>query len=351
MATARTNLTVLLCACAIALATTSIRAQETDPAPLILLTATDDADRMEQLASALDAYLSDLEVAVATTARDELPAPGPDQAETARAVAAEHRALAVVWVDGASSELFLFLSRRGAEVVVVHDLPPAEASWDEQCDAIASMIRSGIVSWLGDASAAPAEEPPDEPAAIEVAPPATPGREPEEKLRLMASAGYALDVQNTGGTALNGGALGIGVLVLRHLEVGFSARFVERARLDVREAEIHLRRMPLRAHVAGSLGFGRFDTVLEAGVVLDVTRLSGAAADKAPDDTSRVFVGFSPALGARFRIADWIAVHAVVGLDLFSSNYEYLWDDSPVLDYGAVQPWISAGLTVLPRVI
>jgi hypothetical protein len=340
-----------LIAIAIVLSASPARAQEADPAPLILVAGPDAVERMEQLASALDAYLSDLDVRISIITREELPASGPERATTARAAAEEHDALAVVWISDRPAELFLFLSRRGAEVVVVHDLPGAEASWDEQCDAIASMIRSGIVSWIGEASIASPEEPPEEPPPTESPLPAPPAEPDRERLRLMAAAGYALDVQNASGTALNGGALGLGVLVASHLEIGFSVRLIERARLDVDQVEIHLRRLPLRAHVGGCLSFGRFDTVLEAGVVIDVTRLTGDAASQAPDDTSRAFTGFSPGLGARFRITDWIAVHAAGGIDVFSTNYEYLWDNEPVLDYSAVQPWITVGLTALPQVL
>jgi len=329
-------------------------------APRVLLLAPEDESAgLEVLRDALEAQLSEYDVAVEIVAVQRFPREFVAQVEAARE--ASRRAFSVVWLTRAERELFIFVADRRSEKIIVEALPGPAQSWESTCDALATVARSALRPWLAAGAGAPeaGRASPQAPRAEPVAPAApapparesppaaAPGKAQRPDLRAVVSAGYApIALDLGGGRFAHGAELGIGIQIRRRLEVAASVLALGPVGLDVRGAELRYALVPVRLSVAGALAAGRFDLGCRLGAVAAFSRVEGIPPAEAAEDTGVAAIGFSPSLFARLRVAPWLAVHLEVGADLFGRDREYEWDGEVVFRTRRVQPRLAVGLAL-----
>ncbi len=317
---------------------------------IILVAEQDDEERTERLRSSIEAHLSDVRAEVLVHVIERLPSGVPDQVELARRLSNSGDILSVIWIEHVKGELFLFTSNQSSDEVHVQTLPHAADGWDVTCDAIGAMVRSALITWLDVETPPPAKDVPETLEVSAAPPPVETLRvQSRDPVRAVFGAGYSSVVLSRDGPFLSGGELGLGVLLFRYLEIGFSLRLLQQARLEIADEDIFLQRIPLALSAKGLMSFGAIEIGLELGVIVDITRLRGEAASASPDPTDRIYVGGFPAVFARYRFLDWLALWADAGVDIFRARH-YTWDDERVLTYAAVQFQFAVGLSMILKI-
>lgn len=322
---------------------------------MLIMALAGQAAEASTLASSVSAYLSDLDARVEVRTVSELSPAFTDQVARARGIAGkEPDVLAVIWVERTADELFIFVSDRASEKVLVQTLPRGPDGWDASCDAIATLVRSALSPWL--AEEAPAAEPPPasgaapQPAAP--APPAaaepSPTAESPLSLALIISAAYApcaLDPER--GVVSHAAAIGLGLAVGRHFEAGVRGLIAGSTELDVAGEDIRLSRIPFGVSATGLLPLGPVELGLDVAFLVDTVRILGIARSTAPDDTDDTRFGLGAALVLRGRVLDWLALWMRVGTDFFFFDTNYVWNGEERLTYAAFQPGGAAGVAFL----
>jgi hypothetical protein len=324
--------------------------------PVVLLMGpASEAEALGELASALEAQLSDLDIDVGLRLVERVPAETAAQFALVRDVGQAEGLLSAVWVQRTAGELIVFVADGRSEKLTAHALPRSGGSWRTDCDAVATSVRSLLLPWLGqDSGPVPAPPPPEPGPAPAATGGAPPGSEPASPP--PSAAGIPVDLSvAVGFTAwgidparhwMHGVALSLGAVIGRFLEVGAGLTVLPALDMGIPGRDVRLTRWPLELGATGLLPLagGRLELGLRLGLLLDLTAVTGLEPGAAPDETDAARLSFSPSGLLGFRLVPGLWAWVAAGAVLSSRDREYLWDDEPVLRSRAVQPRFGLGL-------
>jgi hypothetical protein len=339
------------CAAVLAAAALPARALAHGDDLVILLSTPADEARSVDLEVALRAALSDRGARAEAEPVPGLPADLSSQMTVARAALASRGALAVVWHDPVHARVCILASRWGSEQFLTRELPGAGTGFDG--DAAAAMVRSVLAPWLTGPSivarvaASPARGPADSEPVPQ--PPPKPAGPSDEGLpwSVRASGGFAGLMMSHGGPFLTGGTAGLDAGIGPYFELGAEADFFARVEAHRAGKDIAMERWPLRIHAAGVLPVGPLRAGARAGCVLDFTRIIGLDPYLVHADLERTRAGLAVSLFLRYALVPWLEIWLDLGSDLFFKETEFDLAGAEVMHYGAWQPRIAAGLSLV----
>lgn len=258
-----------------------------------------------------------------------------------RALLLSNPAFFAIWIERSTSEVFLFVSNRDSDRVFLHTFPIAQSGWAAECDTIAALVRSALITWLDTPSGS--DERSNETGVETAVQEQAPQRDTGEFV-FYGDAGYSFGLIHPE-TTVHGVDVALAAVLWRFLELRISARFFQSEPLGIEGESLAFHRLPFLISIAARWPIARHELGLRAGLVLDATHLSGDAASDSEDETDLVHPGFSPSVFYRLSIWRFLYLWMEVGPELYFHRYYYTWNGETVLDYGAVQGRASVGLS------
>ncbi len=318
-----------------------------DDQTIILLSPSEEKQRIQRLHSVIEAHISDFSANIAIKDIDALPIDMTSQINLARDVARKSGALSLIWIDWSTQDLYLFASEKDTYSILVHDLPHSEGGWEAECDAIAAMVRSALLPWFSQ------EKPPSyslhKPAAKESISSQQPANSASSKKTplLVVGLAYAPSLLDLRKTIAHGGEIDLGLRVWKFLELNTYVRITQSTRMKVEDENISLVRLPLGISATAVWPLKALDLGLRIGLVVDITSVYGIDKSAAPSETDIVHPGLATSVLVRYRVLDWLAIFADIGFDFYFDSHNYKWDDAHVLTYKATQPRLGLGLSLI----
>ncbi|MFO8072948.1 MAG: hypothetical protein R6V85_13830 [Polyangia bacterium] len=331
--------TVLVLALGIAARVVAARAGETADEEVIALLAQRDAgDPSRELARAVEVQLSDLPVRLEVVWIDALPASLAEQQLAAESCAAEHGALAVIWLDLLRPErLFFFLAAEGGERILARRLAGDQGATETAAviarASVAALLEGGRVEVAPPAAPDEQEEepPPPEPRDEPEAEPPPTGEESGSDLpRLGLEVAYSLELPASRPPATHGAELGLAARLRGPLSAFVRYRLA--APLEARSDGIELvqRRYPVSAGARLELPAGPLRIGAELGLTLAwVAERIRALSEQMDPGRPQSWLAFSLVPAARLAVPVFSAfeLYAAVGVAVPLNPVRYTVDD------------------------
>ena len=312
---------------------------------------------MAALTTLLGAHLQDLNATVSLEVVEYSPRDIFEQVEKARALVQSRGAFSAIWVERSKDEVFLFVSDNANQNVFLQTFEGSEDGWAVECEAVAALVRSALITWLAVEPDTPVndetETPPADGDKSEAAQPTSDSATGERgdadtaPVSFTAEAGYSPKMVSPGDHVTHNAALTVGVRLFDRVAIGVGASVGSSLKLDVAEHDLYFRNIPVFLRAGWIFHTGMVELGLGAAFVLDVTYLKERTTSRVPDDGHKN----NPGLGIWGRIGirpvRYVSIFASVGCDFFFENIHYMWGESAVLKYGAVQPVAVVGAEVV----
>jgi hypothetical protein len=332
-------------------------------APRIVILTAGAGDRdLEPLRKAISAHLSPYDVAVEVVeAMPVAPGEAPEPVELARRTMVARDAMAVVWVD-ATKDAFTALigDAEAGSWTLERSLPPDRGAWMASCDGLASLLHAALLPGLRVETRAPSS-PPTAPARSG----GTPGgtgvgttadagtakarHTPTGALGVLVNLGYGPVILNARGEVQHGARPAIGASFSRGFElvVGLDLLFPFEAGSDAPGTGIRLVRWPFRIAAGWSYSFNKVHVGARLGFVLDSISIRGLDGEVAAgQDADRVNPGLMTSIRLRVDLVKEFSFFMDVTADWYYRAFTYEWSGQTVLEYGAIQTGLFAGVSV-----
>ncbi len=326
---------------------------ESDSDFIVIIAPLEAQKEIDPLRSSLVAHLSDLNTQVELQIVNAMPMSVPEQVKAARQATEPDHILAAVWIEKTNDELYIFVSDRGSERILLQTLPHSPDGWDADCDAIATLVRSALVPWLEEKPATTpstpqvVEGPPQPVSSSSVSARDKPTESP---VRMGIVFGYALSAQKRAfGPPVHGARLGLSLRPIEYLEIDVSVIPLQPTEMDTRDADIRLIRIPVELGVTGLWPWEPIELGVRVGLVADFTHVRGIDTSESPDETDIVNIGFVPSVLFRYLPLEWLALWVDAGIYLFGRNRQYAWNDETVSTYGKAQLRLTLGVACILR--
>ncbi len=336
---------------------------------IMVISPDDNAQYLARLGEALEAHLSDFDIAVQSLAIPTLPPNFAGQVDLARQTSEASQALAVVWIDLNQGLVYVLTvqteaDQQGARAVQILDRPIPEMGADSSsdCDAIASVVRSVLTPLVNQNIEDPdlIERDAEREENKENAPTVMLDTEPvEEKPRpvaeerrlfpvsLVLAGAYAPTMVTWASVVQQGGHINVGAIIGPYVELGAGIDLLSFIETKETGDGTELARWPLRFSLMGILPIGDLELGLRAALVLDFTRVEGVDNEEVQGDTERTSPAFSPSLVARYFLFRLIAVWVEVGLNIYGQAFDYTRNGQTLIYLNSIQPRGAAGLVLI----
>ena len=333
------------------------------PRITILTAAAGDID-LEPLRKAISAHLSPYAVTVEIVdavpmSADEAPTP----LDLARRTLVARDAIAVVWVDAQRSAFTSFVA--DAETggwTLERSFPEDPGAWIASCDGLASLLHAALLPSLRVEPAAATPPRPTDAAAghggrgaaaqASLEKSVRPARpKPTGALGLLVNLGYGPVILNPAGDVQHGARAALGVSFARGFElvVGLDLLFPFEVGSDAPGTGIRLVRWPFRVAMGWAYSFNKVHVGARVGFVLDTASIRGLDGDAAAIDAQeaeRVNPGLMTSIRLRVDLIQEFSFFMDVTADWYYRAYTYKWAGERVLEYGAIQTGLIAGVSV-----
>lgn len=143
--------------------------------------------------------------------------------------------------------------------------------------------------------------------------------------------------------------IGAALLVLETISIGVSTQIGSSPPLDISGTKIVLRHFPIFATVGIVHGFGKWEPGAAMSFVTDVMYLDNVSGRGKIDGTTRALFGMRVSGKIGYRVFPFLAVVAFFGGDFFFKTSRYIYQQTPVLRYGAAQAFVGVGVELFTK--
>jgi len=344
----------VICLITSAPAGSSAQGPADDERPVVLLVTSGlDGEQAGELIAAVSAHLHDVGAEVRAVEPPALLGAEAEPLSSARTALEEHGALAAFWWNAETSSLHILTPELG-DAPAVKLLTDTDGGWAARCDAMATVIESELVPLLEAAGTAAGRDQEQGDLALEsitdlvkpVARPTPGGANDGGTLEVIGAVGWAPALLSTDGPFVHGAHLGVGLLLLRYVELALGLDLWTRPELPVSGRRIELVQWPVRLTATAQLPLDAWDLGLRFGAVLNTWYLRGLDySAKDPDGAGpNLSAGVAASLVVRYRVREWIAPWIEIGTDLYAVQSRHVYDGETVIKLAYARPRACIGV-------
>jgi hypothetical protein len=284
--------------------------------PTVVLIAQRAADPItERALDAIGAGLVDLPVALVTQRIDGWDNAIANRVETARAIAASARAVAVIWLDlGATQHVFLFISDPTGGRILVRTVRADAQDTEAQLETLSLIVRGCVKGLLAGGQ-------------IGVEPPRAEASAEPAFERFGVSLGYALQLYAPTEPVVHGARIELDLGMTRWVYAFAAYRLNLPVKTSSSELAVDLWTHPMELGLFGRARFSKWELDAGMGAVIDVVTFdvtSRLPQIDAIEPKRGVTVGLCPLVRVSRILRPVVAVFFSVGIDVEVYNNRYV---------------------------
>ncbi len=364
--------------CAIGFASSAIcaenaRAQSDESSTkkkVLVISSEEDTDEMTHLVQVAASHFRDLNAIVLLEIVSWKPRDVVAQVETARRTAAAHGAFSAIWIEKSSEEIFLFVSDKTSQQVFVQTFRGSGDDWEAECETIAALVRSALITWLevipqnanentdtvsdwvpvtGDNDVSPEERRESSqgkrPEAFDAPIPMPQGSPKRQRATAIGrfEGGFAARMVHRDEPWTYNARLGAQLLLFEIASVGVAAQAGSALTLRIEDDDVRLHHFPFYLEMGIGHAFHRVEFNVSLSAVLDVSYFK--VNDRFREDSTSRRLGMGVLFSAGYRVLPVMCLNLFVGADFFFKTARYNFQGDPVLLFGPTQPYLGFSLS------
>jgi hypothetical protein len=144
--------------------------------------------------------------------------------------------------------------------------------------------------------------------------------------------------------------IGTALLLLETISIGVSTQIGSYLALDIQEeTKVVLRHFPIFLTAGIVHGFGKWEPGAALSFVTDIMYLDHVGGRGRINGTTRALFGMRASGKIGYRVFPFLAVVGFFGANFFFKTSRYLYRKTPVLKYGAAQPFVGVGIELFTK--